>query len=194
MRILFTGTLTGLLLMGFLWTSGCGQRAQRIDQPQRITTIEQIDIQDWEEAARDMLDSLFTRGPLRADRDQPTLLQVTPIRNETTDRGINTGHLTEYMLTELNRSRRAEAVRWREDDTLREQRDLEEFLREREIAVRQFDYTLGGRIIEERRRVGRTRQSTFVFIIWLNDPDTGSSIWQERMTIDKQGTRPAVGL
>lgn len=172
--------------------AGCAQPAQRIDATERITTVEQIDVQDWEEASREMLDSLLTRGPLGGDGD-PALIQVSRIINDTTER-INTAHLTEYMLTELNRSGRAYAVRWDEDERIAEQRDVEEFLGEREVRTRDFDYTIGGRIIEERRRAGRTRQSTFVFTIWLNDPDTGASIWQERTTIDKAGDRPAVGL
>ena len=170
------------LVVVVAFAAACRPPAQRIGQTERITTVDQIDIQDWEEASRNMLDSLMTSG--RLPEDETVLIQVSRIMNDTTER-INTAHLTEYMLTELNRSGRAQALRWEEDPRIAP---------EAAARARRFDYTIGGRIIEQSARAGRTRQSTFVFTIWLNDPDTGASVWQEQTTIDKAGGRPAVGL
>jgi PBP1b-binding outer membrane lipoprotein LpoB len=178
---------------------GCADTgARRIDQTERITTVHQIDIQDWEETAAEMLNSLLARHSLRGDGDQPAIIAVSLIENRTAER-INIEHLTDYILTELNRSGRAyaslvEGIGGPEDPMIAEQRQAERFLEGRDAPLREYHYTLSGRIIEERRAAGRDRQSTFVFTLRLGDPRTGVAVWQEQKTIDKAGRRPAVGM
>jgi hypothetical protein len=54
------------------------------------------------------------------------------------------------------------------------------------------DYTLSGKIIENRTRQGNKSESTYVFQMALATRD-GLAVWEEEKTITKQGKRSAVG-
>ena len=54
------------------------------------------------------------------------------------------------------------------------------------------DYTLSGKIIENRTRQGNRTESTYVFQMALSTRD-GLAVWEEEKTITKQAKRSAVG-
>ena len=53
------------------------------------------------------------------------------------------------------------------------------------------DYTLSGKIIENRTRQGNQRESTYVFQMALATRD-GLAVWEDEKTITKQGKRAPV--
>jgi hypothetical protein len=56
------------------------------------------------------------------------------------------------------------------------------------------DYTLSGKILEDRATAGRTRQTSYIFQLSLTEVKTGLAVWEEEKVISKQGTRNAVGF
>jgi hypothetical protein len=55
------------------------------------------------------------------------------------------------------------------------------------------DYTLSGKIIEDRTAAGRTKQTSYIFQLSLSSRD-GIAVWEDERTIVKQGKRASVGF
>ena len=58
--------------------------------------------------------------------------------------------------------------------------------------LRRPDYTLSGKIIEDRARAGNIREVTYFFQLTLATPD-GLAVWEGEKRIPKQGEKPSVG-
>jgi len=79
-----------------------------------------------------------------------------------------------------------------EDPLAAEQQKAQEFF-EGENHSRLPDYTLSGKIIEDRTSAGRTKQTSYIFQLSLSSR-AGIGVWEDERTIVKQGTRPSVGF
>ena len=78
-----------------------------------------------------------------------------------------------------------------EDPLAAEAKREAQFLGTQKVAARP-DYTLSGKIIENRTRQGNRNESTYVFQMALATRD-GLAVWEEEKTITKQSKRSAVG-
>jgi uncharacterized protein (TIGR02722 family) len=183
--------------------AGCAtENAHYVDPSgsQVVTTVGQINIQDFANAAGQMCNSLIASqiDPAKlqsADPNKPPLVAISLIRNETGQQ-FDTDMLIEKIRTSLFQTGKLRFTSTQNlggaQDPLAAQRAQTDAFLERGRA-RAADYTLAGKIIEDRTRAGNLRQASFIFQLQLSDP-AGEIVWQDEKTISKQGTRPAVGF
>lgn len=183
-RLLSVAVLTAGLLVGGV---GCGSDAKRIDPQgtQTITTTGDIDIQDWQDAATRLSQSLLESGTLGSG-GEPSIIatSLNKFVNNTTQH-VDRDLLIKRIRIVLNKSGKAKAMK------MTEEMKKKAFLEDSDLP--EPDYEMELKIIEKTARAGRTRQSAFVFQMSLLNPKTGILEWEDSTTIAKQGTRPAVG-
>jgi hypothetical protein len=195
----FVAVFGGVLLLG----PGCGTPAHYV-QPEGsrlVTTVGQINIQDWANAAdamvQSMIDQVINSGRLKSgDPAGPALLAISRIQNSTGQQ-IDTDLLTKKIRVALSRTGKVQTYitfnLGDPEDPLA--KDLQEMESARNAAQQKRlpDYTLSGKIIEDRAQAGKLQQSAFVFQLSLATRQ-GIAVWEEEKTIVKQGTRPSVGF
>ena len=184
--------------------AGCAtESAHVIDSngPRTITTVGNINIQDYANAADTMVaslvDSVINAGKLEAPVGQPSMLAISRIVNSTSQH-IDTDMLVKKIRVALNKTGKVVTTTTiglggqAEDPLAKGLKDEADFLKDKKT-TRSPDYSLSGKIIEQREQAGSTRQSSFVFQLSLTSKD-GVAVWEEEKTITKQGRRPTVGF
>ncbi len=186
------------LIISGAFISGCATRAKYVspDSGRLIVTVEDVNIQDFQQAADAMIASLIKNfidaGRLRSSVEgEPALLAISRIQNNTGQQ-IDTDLLVKKIRIALNRTGKVltmttYAYGGPEDPLAAEQAYISPTRRPRP------DYTLSGKIIESTARAGRVRQAAYVFQLTLSDAN-GVAVWEEETTIVKQGTKPAIGF
>lgn len=176
--------------------AGCGGGgARQIDTrgSDVITTVDDVDIQNYLEAANELTASMLESGEFSRvlGDDRFVLLELDRVANDTADPYIDTQLLTDTIRTNVVKSGLARFITPGYESPLSaDDRAAAEFTGQR---VQQPAYTLSGRISDVRARAGRDRQSTFIFKLTLSDRN-GVAIWEDQRFITKQGRRPKVGI
>ena len=186
------------LLLAFL--AGCGGQARYVETTgtETIISVEEINIQDWIQAADDMTQNLLASGVLQRTEQQPPVLVVSRIVNNTSE-VVDTNLLTKRIRVALNQSGQAltkttaTSQGFTEDQTAREMGELEAMRDPEAAAQARPDFSLSGRLIETTARAGNTRQATYTFQLSLTQISTGLALWEDQVDITKQGKKPAVG-
>jgi PBP1b-binding outer membrane lipoprotein LpoB len=178
----------------------CGSPAKRIETggPQSITTTSDVDDQDINEAANAMLASLLELGTLRQAPQQPAVLLIDRITNDTTS-DFPIDNLVYAMREQLVNSGQA-AVNTTygsnaESKLAQDEAKLDQFETGERTRIKN-DFALTGRITELRRSAGNVRQSTFTFRLTLtatSGPRKGLEVWTKQAQFTKQGTKASVG-
>ena len=163
---------------------------------QNIVTVDQINIQDFINAAEAAAQKLTASGAFDKVPTPPAVIAVSLVRNNTGQQ-IDTDLLTKKIRVRLNESGKAVTrltsnLGGAEDPLAKGASDEQLFLNKGK-PVPLPDYTLSGKIIETRARAGNVRQSTFSFQLSLTDK-TGLAVWEGEEEITKQGKRPSVGF
>jgi len=185
--------------MPLLWTGCSSGGARRIDAGGResITTVGNVDIQDFVAAAEASVGKLLASGALDKVPKPPAILAVSLVRNQTGQQ-FDTDLLTKKIRVKLNTSGKALTTTTvgldgvAEDPLAKQLQGERELLEKRKDTVTP-DFTLSGKIIETRARAGDVRQSTFSFQLSLTDR-RGLALWEGEEEITKQGKRPSVGF
>ncbi|MEM0965976.1 MAG: penicillin-binding protein activator LpoB [Verrucomicrobiota bacterium] len=185
----------------FLLFTGCGGGARYVDPtgPNTIVTVNEIDIQDWANAADQMVQNLLASGVLDRSAQQPAVLAISRIVNNTSQQ-VDTNLLTKQIRVALNQSGKAVTTTTvglggtAEDPLAKDQAAYESFRSggDGSPAV-QPGYSLSGRLIETRATAGSVQQMTFTFQLSLTEIATGLAVWEDQVDITKQGRRPRVG-
>ena len=193
-----------LLIASVLVSTGCSTPARRIEPggPESVTTTGSVDIQDWNDAADSMIQSLLSSNELAPySRENPAVLGISRIVNRTQDRGLPIRLLTDQVREGLSRSGKVRTTTTvglggnAEDPMAEDIQNMEDFYEDEPADPRDRmpDYTLSGFIEQVTATAGRTNQSTFVFKLALTDTSEGLAVWEDSRQITKQGTRGAVG-
>jgi len=179
--------------------AGCRSAAYvNPEGPRTIVTLDDINIQDWNEAADRMIDSLLTSGVLEDAPQQPSVMAVSRIVNNTSIQ-VDTTMLTGKIRRDLNQSGKVLTTTTIglggrvEDPLAQSEREFQEFMEDRPTEQRRPYFSLSGRIMEDQVRAGRTRQTTYIFQLAMTEINTGLAVWEDEVMITKQGTRPAIG-
>jgi len=186
-------SVCGLLL------AGCGTPTTYVDPAgsRLVVNAGQINIQDFQQAADAMVNSLIDQvinpGRLRsASPPEPALLAISRIINNTSQQ-LDTDLLVKKIRIALMRTGKVQTSTTINyggpEDPLAA--DLQR--NSGAPASRNPDYTLSGKIIEDRSGVGGLKQLACVFQLSLSSPD-GIAVWEEEKTIIKQGSRSTVGF
>lgn len=175
---------------------GCGGGAKVIEQDRSITTVEQIDIQDFRIAAatltRQMLESPRVQAEIqriKAQKSANPLIKISRIKNDTMLKVDMRGFLVDPMEAELMKTTLV--------DFFAEDTEAQELARMHEMqtgtAPRLPDLILYGTVRDLRSQAGSTKQASYVFHLKMAN-NTGATIWQDEKLITKQGKRPTIGL
>lgn len=183
-----------LALAPLVWTGCSSGGARRIDAGGResITTVGQVDIQDFVAAAEASVGKLLLSGALDKVPKPPAILAVSLVRNQTGQQ-FDTDLLTKKIRVKLNTSGKALTTTTVGLDGVAEDPLAKQLQGEQQKTGVTPDFTLSGKIIETRARSGEVRQSTFSFQLSLTDR-RGLALWEGEEEITKQGKRPSVGF
>jgi hypothetical protein len=176
-------------LCALLFISGCNSSARVItDDRDKIITIDQIDVQDWSNAADQLIQQLIASGVLETAPTTPARLEVTRVVNDTTVR-VSTDNLTQKIKIALQQTGRVAFTS--RDQKAKEVADYRDF-KAGDDAPRLPYFVLNGKILEIQATAGRTRQSSFVFQMNLVNTTDNTDAWSGEAQITKKGTRNAV--
>ena len=164
-----------------------------------LVNLEKINSQDFTRAANKLLQDLFTTGALAKAPDQPAILHVGEVRNDT-QTYFDTDLLLQAMKRDLLASNRVristtEGLGGKASDKYAKEvrAKLEAGDPFAVIQPRPF-FSLSGKIIEETSRVDKVTQKDFYFLMTLTEIDTGTGVWFGRELISKQGRRGSIGF
>jgi len=179
---------------------GCATNAHYVETGGResVVSVNQINIQDYIQAANAAVNDLLASGALDRVPNPPAVLAISRIVNNTGQQ-IDTDLLVKKIRVAVLNSGKAQTTTTlglggtAEDPMAKGLQQENEFMNDQKT-TRKPDFTLSGKIIETTARAGSTRQSTYSFQLSLTDSKTGLAIWEGEKEITKQGTRPAVGF
>ena len=164
-----------------------------------LVNLEKINSQDFTRAANKLLQDLFTTGALAKAPDQPAILHIGEVRNDT-QTYFDTDLLLQAMKRDLLASNRVristtEGLGGKASDKYAKEvrAKLEAGDPFAVIQPRPF-FTLSGKIIEVTSRVDKVTQKDFYFLMTLTEIDTGTGVWFGRELISKQGRRGSIGF
>jgi uncharacterized protein (TIGR02722 family) len=174
--------------------AGCAAdtHARRVETggPEAITTVDQIDDQDWSEAATKLTKSMLNKEGLFASKEDGSkyILQVDRITNNTSQ-VVDTDLLTHQITMTLNNA--GKVVARTKNRTAQNNTKTSDFLADKTES--QPDFILYGKLIQTHANAGDIRQNTFYFQMNLTDKD-GNDTWQGQQPITKIGSHNAVGF
>jgi uncharacterized protein (TIGR02722 family) len=196
----FVPTAIALATAAFL--GGCATQTTYVDpgSTRPITNVGELNVQDWNMAAESMINSLISKhinsGNLKGSGpDGRAILAISRIVNDTGIQ-IDTDILVKKIRVALLGTGKVvtditAGLSGPEDPLAAEAKREQQSLGTQKVAGRP-DYTLSGKIIQNRTRQGNLRESTYVFQMALATRD-GLAVWEEEKTITKQGKRAPVG-
>jgi hypothetical protein len=178
--------------------SGCGTPAGYVDpnSSRLVTTVGQINIQDFSSAADAMvaslIDNLINPGQLKSGSPgEPALMAISRITNDTGQQ-FDTDLLVKKIRVNLLRTGKVQVTTTvglnAAEDPLAAKLQVETGTK-----TRLPDYTLSGKIIQVRANAGSLSQSSFVFQLSLTSHG-GIAVWEDEKTITKQGSKSSVGF
>jgi hypothetical protein len=179
---------------------GCATNAHYVETGGRenVVSINQINIQDYIQAANAAVNDLLASGALDRVPNPPAVLAISRIVNNTGQQ-IDTDLLVKKIRVAVLNSGKAQTTTTMglggtaEDPMAKGLQQENEFINDQKV-TRKPDFTLSGKIIETTARAGSTRQSTYSFQLSLTDARTGLATWEGEKEITKQGTRSSVGF
>jgi hypothetical protein len=192
-----------LAAAGLVVLPGCGQQAKYVqpDSSRLVTRVGEINIQDFARAAdvmvQSLIDQIINPGKLHSGvPNEPALLGISRIVNNT-GQHIDTDLLVKKIrvaLLQTGKVQTSSTIGLGEpEDPLAKDLQATRESAENRSYTRLPDYTLFGKIIENRTKTGNLKQSAYVFQMGLTSPN-GVAVWEAEETIIKQGTRSGVGF
>lgn len=183
-----------------LLTAACGPGGQaryiETGGTESVVSVGEVDIQDIQTAASDLLNSMLATGVLGRAEHKPARLLINKVVNDTSSH-FDVGELTYRMREQLVNSGQAQVLtaygKYTEDEAAREELESRA-LESGTLPKVRPDYTLTGKITQIKRRAGSTRQTTYSFRLTLTDPATGLEVWTKVADMTKQGKRDGVGF
>ena len=192
-----------LLIAAALALAGCETPATYVDPNAGagIVSVDQVNIQDFANAADGMLQSLYDSpafvGAKAKDGGSPVLM-VGRVRNDTAG-NFDTDLLVKRLTTSVTRSGKARVAKAAgfggpEDQAAAEARRAAAVESGQSAAAIIPDFTLSGKILEVRAQAGSTKQVSYVFQLSLTEVKTGLAVWEDEKQITKQGKKNSVGF
>jgi uncharacterized protein (TIGR02722 family) len=184
-------------------TTGCettNTSARYVDSggPETIVSLNQINIQDWMNAADQMVNSLLDSGVLERSEQQPAILGISRIVNDTQQR-VDMDALTKKIRVALNRTGKVQTTTTMglggkaEDPLAQSAAQYAAYMNDQKTQTLIPTYSLSGKLLEDRVSAGKDRQVTYTFQLSLTEIATGLAIWEDEVMISKAGRKPSVG-
>jgi len=180
--------------------TGCRTPAHYIQTGGResLVNVNQINIQDFIEAANTATSDLLASGALDKVANPPAVLAISRIVNNTGQQ-IDTDLLIKKIRVAVLNSGKAQVTTTMglggtAEDPMAKGLQQEAEFKSDQKTTRTPDFTLSGKIIQTTAKDGNTSQSTYSFQLSLTDAKTGLAVWENEKEITKQGGRPSVGF
>jgi uncharacterized protein (TIGR02722 family) len=184
-----------------LFFTGCNTTGTTYVNPNSTDTVvslNQINIQDWNQAADELVSDLLASGALGGPSAQPAVMAISRIKNDTQVM-VNTESLTKKIQIALNNTGRVVTTTTlgyggkAADPMAAEAAQMEAFMTGKAVETKLPDYTLSGTLMQDNVKAGSTRQVSYIFQLSLTSVKDGIAIWEGEKIITKQGNKPAVG-
>ena len=188
------------ILVVLIGLVGCmTPKARYVDAsgPETVVSMGKINIQEWAMAVDTLTGSLLSSGALEKAPARPAHVAFDRIVNNTSNQ-VDTNLLTKKIRVSLSESGKCViaigiGAGGPESAIADQMSQLRAFESDGKIQTREPDFTLTGRLIEDRARADKTRQVTYVFQLTLIDTRTQVSVWEGEESIAKQGKKPVLG-
>ncbi len=164
-----------------------------------LLSLDKINSQDFTRAANQLLQDLYENGALAKAPNQPVILHIGEIRNDT-QTYFDTDLLIQSMKRDLLASNR---VLISTTDGMKD-KISDQYAKEARLKIDSLDpsatgspnpyFSLSGKIIEETSRVDKVTQKDFYFLLTLTEINNGTGVWFGRELISKQGRRGSIGF
>lgn len=183
--------------------TGCANKTTYVDpnSSNLVVSTEGINIQDFAQAAETMSQSLIANnistGQLKSGvPGEPALIAISRIQNNTGQQ-LDTDQLVKKIRIDLLRTGKVYtsstiAYGGPQDPLAADLQKADQLLGQK-AAGRLPDYTLSGKIIEDRTSAGRTKQTSYIFQLSLSSR-AGIAVWEDEKIVTKQGKRNSVGF
>jgi hypothetical protein len=183
--------------------TGCANKTTYVDpnSSNLVVSTEGINIQDFAQAAEAMAQSLIANnistGNLKSGvPGEPALIAISRIQNNTGQQ-LDTDQLVKKIRIDLLRTGKVYtsstiAYGGAQDPLAADLQKADQLLGQK-AAGRLPDYTLSGKIIEDRASAGRTKQTSYIFQLSLSSR-AGIAVWEDEKIVTKQGKRNSVGF
>lgn len=184
---------------------GCGTGPHYVDPTSNDTlvTTDDVNVKDWQMAAQKAINSLLASGRLKRQDGRRTILMISDVRNETSqhiDTDILTTKIREAVLNSGQAmTTTAVGAKGAEDKATRQVRRLRDDPMFNQKTVQKDgtaiapDMSLAGKIIQQKAKYGRQRQSYFYFHLTLTDLKTGLAVWEKNIEVVKQEKKNLFG-
>ena len=195
--------LSSAAIAALALAAGCQQGA-RYEDPngtRTVTNLDKVNIQDFAKAADTLVQSLMTSSAFTeiSKSGKKPVLAISSVRNDTADQ-FDTDLLMQKINAALIRTGKIKvsttvAGGGRATDTLaKELRQQDNFAQGRDSLPLTPEYTLSGKILEDRARAGSMKQTSYIFQMTLTKVADGYSEWMDDVTVTKQGEKDSVGF
>jgi penicillin-binding protein activator len=195
------GWIAGAMACAAFVAAGCqSDNAHYVDSngPNTVVSVNQINVQDWNNAGALMVQSLLGSGVIDSAPHQhnPAVMGISRITNKT-DENVDVDLLTKNIRVALNQSGKVvtntTVGNHAEDPMARDAKNMDEFYSGNNRNQPDVpDYFLSGKILQTSARAGDVRQVTYTFQLSLTD-HSGNAIWEDQKQITKQGKHSSVG-
>jgi penicillin-binding protein activator len=192
-----------LLSAALLSLVGCSPRDTKYieaNDGSGIVSLDSVNVQDFALAADTMLKSLYDSPAFVGAKrqDGAPVLMVGRVTNDTGS-NFDTSQLVKKMTVSLTKSakvRVAKAIGFGgpEDQAAAEARASQAAVSGESTKPLLPDYTLSGKILENRTAAKGVQQTSYIFQLSLTEVKTGLAVWEEEKTITKQGSRNSIGF
>jgi len=194
-------SLASLCVLPALLLAGCGSppnSAQYVDPngPRTIVSLNQIDIQDFNNAGNAMVQDLLNSGVLEKAPQQPAVLAISRITNDTTQQFDTDMLIKNIRVALLNTGKVVTTTTFgtnAEDKMAQDAGNMQAFMNGQSQPTRIPYYTLSGKILVSTAKAGDVYQRTYIFQLSMTEVSSGNAVWEDQKEITKQGQKPAIG-
>ena len=164
-----------------------------------LVNLDKINAQDFTRAANQLVVDLLASGSLSEAPNQPAILHVGEIRNDT-QTYFDTDLLLQGMKRDLLASKNVRISTTAGPEGKISDSYADSVRKElgtggdKQVSTPRPNFSLSGKIIEETSRVDKVTQKDFYFLLTLTELNGGTGVWFGRELITKQGRRGAIGF
>ncbi len=182
-----------------LFMAGCETTVRPVDpRANQVINASQISPQEWSQAADKLINNLLSSNVLDRAPEKPAILGISRIVNNTQQQ-VDTDELTKKIRVALNNTGKVlttttVGLGGKVEDPLAQQAEqYNQFMAGQKQVTRMPDYTLSGKLLEDRISQGNNTQITYTFQLSLTDVRTGLAVWESEQQISKVAHRDTLG-
>jgi penicillin-binding protein activator len=171
---------SSFILALLLVLAGCGSppnNSAYIDPngQRMIVNTDRINYQDFNMAAKSLVQDLLNSGKLSEKRPgAPSLVLISTVINDT-DQQFDTDMLMSGVRIPLLQTDKVQII-------------------SNAVAGAVPDYIIAGKIMMDKTAAADVNQSAYFFDLAVTDVSTGTSVWEQKAPIVKQGRGASIGL